>query len=72
MTRTVREAGKSIPYDEWYADELKKLRIRRQCASTSAELRAVLDEVERLKVSHRMMTGADPAKALQKVAFEMV
>lgn len=72
MIRTVRAKGKYIPYDEWYANELKKLRIRRQCASTSAELRSVLAEVERLKTTHRMMMSADPARALQKVAFEMV
>ena len=72
MTRTVREAGKSIPYDEWYANELKKLRIRRQCASTSAELRALLAEIEHLKLNHRMMTANNPVKARQKAAYEMV
>ena len=71
-TRTVRENGKEIPYEEWFANQQKKLSIKRMCANTDAELRAVLDEIEHLKLSHRMMTSDNPVKALQKAAFEMI
>lgn len=70
--RTVRENGKVIPYEEWFANQQKKLSIRMMCANTEAELRAILTEIEQLKLDHRMMTSDNPVKALQKAAYEMI
>lgn len=60
---TIRKNGKSIPYTDWLSNEIKKLRIRRACASTDKELRAVSKDIEALKINHAIMTSNNPAHA---------
>lgn len=69
MTRemTVRKNGKSIPYADWLSNEIKKLRIRRACASTDKELRAVSKDIEALKINHVVMTSNNPAHAAEQL-----
>ena len=69
--RTIRENGKEIPYEEWFANQQKKLSIRMMCAKTSAGLQAVLDEIEDLKIGHRLMTSnGHPERVLAHIAAE--
>lgn len=54
--RVVRENGKEIPFDEWATREYRKLRVKMECASTGAELRAVEKEAKHLNTVRKLMS----------------